>query len=123
VSARAGARDRSSGSSTVWLLGCIVVIGLGVWCTATLAEVGGLRHRVTDAADEAALAAAAALPGPAAVACARAAAVAHQAHAELDECAVERAGATVRVGLSRPLPGLLGPAGRSRAVARAGPAP
>ena len=73
-----------TGSATVWVLACVLVLGAAAFTVAVLGAVAAVRHGVSDAADEAALAAAAALPAPAPLACARAGRVATAGHGRLD---------------------------------------
>lgn len=90
-----------------------------LWVTGAGAYLGSAvvaRHRAQAAADLAALAAAARLPSGAAVACARATAVAHEMRVDDVGCGVE--GLDVVVTARVPVAF----AGAARAAARAGPA-
>ncbi|WP_307868839.1 Rv3654c family TadE-like protein [Umezawaea beigongshangensis] len=106
------------GSATVFAVAVLAVLFSLVVLGVRVGEAVVLRHRVTAAADLAALAAAGALAsgGGGEEACRRARWVAERTGAALDSCAVS--GREVTVALSAPLAGV----GTTNANARAGPA-
>jgi secretion/DNA translocation related TadE-like protein len=106
------------GSATVSAVAVLAVLFALVLLGVRIGEAVVLRHRVTAAADLAALAAAGTLAGGGGgeEACRRAQWVAARAGAALDSCAVN--GPEVTVALSAPLTGI----GTTNANARAGPA-
>lgn len=113
------AAPRDDGVATVLVLGLASVLVLLGCVTAALGAVAVARQRAASAADLSALAAAeAVLQGPA-VACRRAAALAHRVGAELSGCTV--AGDEVDVLVAIRPPGVVGRLGAASARARAGP--
>jgi secretion/DNA translocation related TadE-like protein len=108
------------GSATIWMVAAIAIVAM---ITGTMLSVGVVmvdRHRAAAAADEAALAvAAASIQGPPA-ACASGNRIAHLDGAALDRCDLADAIATVEARVA--LPGWLARFGSAIGRARAGPA-
>jgi secretion/DNA translocation related TadE-like protein len=95
------ARDQT-GSATIWMVSAIAVVVMMAVAAIGVGSVVLARHRAGNAADAAALAAAAdAIDGPAA-ACARGAAIARLDGARLISCSLQDAVAAVRVTVALP---------------------
>jgi secretion/DNA translocation related TadE-like protein len=116
---RAAGRRREEGSATVLALAALVALLTVVGVFATAGRAALLRQGTANAADFAALAAAAE-PGPATTRCRRAAALAEANDAQLTACDVT--GEVVSVTVRRPLPTVFGRGRALVASARAGPA-
>ncbi|MQA93837.1 MAG: hypothetical protein GEV11_04050 [Streptosporangiales bacterium] len=106
------------GSGTVWVLTMIALIWALVMAGVAVGAARVARHRAGVAADLAALAGAARLPGAAVAACAEAARVAALNHARLRACVVDASEIEVSV-VTRSRRGWRSPAASARS--RAGP--
>ena len=110
---------RERGSATVWMVGAIALTILVTGAALSVGSAISTRHRAAAAADEAALAvAAAAIQGPPA-ACAIGARIAAANGARLTRCRLADAIATVEVQAA--MPGGLRRFGSASVAARAGP--
>ena len=115
--------DDDRGSATLVAVGFIAVIVLLTVGAGEYAAVVIARHRSQAAADLAALAAAGAVPGGRAAACARAGEIVSAMRASLVRCNIDDLDAvvTVNVPVALRVP-WLGSAGPAQSSARAGPA-
>lgn len=113
-------RTGDRGSATLWAVGGIAVLFLVAAMVIVFGTVVQTRHRVTSAADLAALAAAVGAPEGEAVACARARWVADRMRVSLSGCRIDGWNALVEVGTA--LPGALSGFGDVTAHSMAGPA-
>ncbi|MFO7193601.1 MULTISPECIES: Rv3654c family TadE-like protein [Thermocrispum] len=112
-------REGDEGVATVWAAAAVVAVLLVFSAVMWLGAAVITRHRVTGAADLAALAAATYAHTGEAGACARARRIAELMGAELTTCRLRGWDALVRVG--KDPPGPLSVFGRAFAAARAGP--
>jgi secretion/DNA translocation related TadE-like protein len=110
--------DPEAGTASVWVAGAIATLLVIAGLLFALGSVVVVRHRATDAADLAALAAAGHADWGADVACENARSVVERMAVRLVSCRLERWDALVEV--EAVVPGGLGPAS---ARARAGPVP
>ncbi|MCU1676364.1 MAG: hypothetical protein JWM93_1122 [Frankiales bacterium] len=90
---------RDTGAASVLVVAVVAVLLTATAATMTLAEVSVTRHRAAAAADLAAVAGAAALPGVGAPPCERAAEIAAANGAQLEECEVAGPAVGVQVAV------------------------
>jgi secretion/DNA translocation related TadE-like protein len=108
-----------AGSATIWMVAVIAVVAMVTGVVLSVGTVMVERHRAAIAADEAALAVAAAALDGATGACARGSQIARLDGAELSRCELADAIAVVETRIE--LPGWLAQFGSAVGRARAGP--
>lgn len=109
--------ERDKGSATVWAVGAIAAELVVTVAVMAIGSVAVTRHRITAAADLAAVAAAAHAPGGERFSCSKAQWVAQRMSTTLRRCRLEGWDAVVEVSAAVPGPF----AGTTIAHARAGP--